>query len=198
MNRAIVGGLTALAITTATLVTGFQGANASRDDVGSAAAAVRFATFNASLNRFNEGALAAELAAPGSPQPAAVAEIIQNARPEVLLINEFDYDPAALDLFRENYLEVPQNGADPIVYEHAYIAPSNTGVPSGYDLNNSGGVGGPDDAFGFGFFPGQFGMAVLSMHPIDAAAVRTFQHFLWADMPGALLPDDPNTAEPAD
>ncbi|HUG00134.1 MAG TPA: endonuclease/exonuclease/phosphatase family protein, partial [Ilumatobacter sp.] len=174
------------------------GANASRDDVGSAATAVRFATFNASLNRFNEGALAAELAAPGSSQPAAVAEIIQNARPEVLLINEFDYDPAALDLFRQNYLEVSQNGADPIVYEHAYIAPSNTGVPSGYDLNNFGGVGGPDDAFGFGFFPGQFGMAVLSMHPIDTAAVRTFQHFLWADMPGALLPDDPNTAEPAD
>src|SRR4029450_9530338 len=25
-----------------------------------------------------------------------------------------------------------------------------------------------------------------------------FQHFLWKDMPGALLPDDPNTAAPAD
>jgi len=28
--------------------------------------------------------------------------------------------------------------------------------------------------------------------------VRTFQRFLWKDMPGALLPDDPNTAAPAD
>jgi hypothetical protein len=198
MNRAIVGGLTALALTTATVVTGFQGASATPGNAGGGATAVRFATFNASLNRAVAGALAAELATPGSPQPAAVAEIIQNARPEVLLINEFDYDPAALDLFRENYLEVSQNGADPIVYEHAYIAPSNTGVPSGFDLNNSGTVGGPDDSFGFGFFPGQFGMAVLSMHPIDTDAVRTFQHFLWADMPGALLPDDPNTPEAAD
>ena len=198
MHRAIVGGLTALALTTATLVTGFQGATASPDRAGKTASAVRFATFNASLNRGVEGALAAELAVPGSAQPAAVAEIIQNARPEVLLINEFDYDPAALDLFRENYLEVPQNGADPIDYEYAYIAPSNTGVPSGYDLDNNGVVGGPNDAFGFGFFPGQFGMAVLSMHPIDTDAVRTFQHFLWADMPGALLPDDPTTPEPAD
>jgi hypothetical protein len=198
MNRAFIGGLAALALTTVTLVTGFQGATASRDDVGSAADAVRFATFNASLNRNVGGALAAELAAPGSAQPAAVAEIIQNARPEVLLINEFDYDPVALDLFRDNYLEVSQNGADPIVYEHAYIAPSNTGVPSGNDLDNNGVVGGPNDAFGFGFFPGQFGMAVLSMHPIDTDAVRTFQHFLWADMPGALLPDDPTTPEPAD
>ncbi|BDZ53997.1 hypothetical protein GCM10025870_10700 [Agromyces marinus] len=71
-------------------------------------------------------------------------------------------------------------------------------MPSGFDLNNNGVVGGGDDAFGFGFFPGQFGMAVLSKHPIDEGAVRTFQHFLWKDMPGALLPDDPNTAPPAD
>src|SRR5690606_5908222 len=151
MHPAIVVGLTALALTTATLVTGFQGAFASPDRAGNAASAVRFATFNASLNRDAEGALAAELAVPGSAQPAAVAEIIQNARPEVLLINEFDYDPAALDLFRENYLEVSQNGADPIHYEYTFIAPSNTGVPSGYDLDNNGVVGGPNDAFGFGF-----------------------------------------------
>ena len=56
----------------------------------------------------------------------------------------------------------------------------------------------PDDAFGFGFFPGQFGMAVYSMYPIDTDDVRTFQHFLWKDMPGALLPDDPATPAPAD
>ena len=43
--------------------------------------------------------------------------------------------------------------------------PSNTGIPSGFDLNNNGVVGGPDDAFGFGFFPGQFGMAVYSQLP---------------------------------
>jgi hypothetical protein len=71
-------------------------------------------------------------------------------------------------------------------------------VPSGFDLNNNGVVGGPDDAFGFGFFEGQYGMAVLSKYPIAFDDVRTFQHFLWKDMPGALLPDDPNTPEPAD
>jgi hypothetical protein len=30
---------------------------------------------------------------------------------DVLLINEFDFDPAAADLFRTNFLEVSQNGA---------------------------------------------------------------------------------------
>ena len=41
-------------------------------------------------------------------------------------------------------------------------------------------------------------MVVYSKYPIDTDDVRTFQHFSWADMPGALLPDDPATAAPAD
>jgi 3-phytase len=161
---------------------------------------VRFATFNASLNRNVEGQLIADLSTPGNAQARTVAEIIQRTRPEVLLINEFDFDAGnvALQLFQDNYLSVSQNGAAPIVYPYRYTAPSNTGIPSGFDLNNNGVVGGPDDAFGFGFFPGQFGMAVYSQHPIRFAKIRTFQHFLWKDMPGALLPDDPATPAPAD
>ena len=73
------------------------------------------------------------------------------------------------------------------------MAPSNTGIPSGFDLDNNGTVGGPNGAFGFGAYPGQFGMAVYSRYPILRHQVRTFQLFLWKDMPGALLPDDPAT-----
>ncbi|HSM55751.1 MAG TPA: endonuclease/exonuclease/phosphatase family protein [Candidatus Sulfomarinibacteraceae bacterium] len=161
---------------------------------------VRFATFNASLNRSFEGQLVEDLSAPHNAQAQAVAEIIQRTRPDVLLVNEFDFVPdgVAAELFQQNYLGVSQNGAEPIVYPYYYVAPSNTGIPSGFDLNNDGVVGGPDDAFGFGFFPGQFGMAVFSRYPIDYDGVRTFQMFLWKDMPGALLPDDPNTPQPAD
>jgi hypothetical protein len=161
---------------------------------------VRFATFNASLNRGTTGELIEDLSSPDNAQAATVAEIIQRVRPDVLLINEFDFDAGgtAARLFQDNYLSLPHNGAAPIEYQYRFVAPSNTGVPSGLDLNNDGSVGGPDDAFGFGFFPGQFGMAVYSMHPILLDDVRTFQMFLWADMPGALLPDDPATAERAD
>jgi predicted extracellular nuclease len=162
----------------------------------------RFATFNASLNRGSAGALALELSTAGSNQPATIAEIIQRTRPQVLLINEFDYDGAGTSarLFQRNYLSVSQNGADPIDYPFHYTAPSNTGIFSGFDLDNSGAAGDfvPNDSFGFGFFPGQYGMAVYSMYPIDVDDVRTFQHFLWKDMPGAMLPDDPATPDPAD
>ncbi|TGD75981.1 endonuclease/exonuclease/phosphatase family protein [Mangrovimicrobium sediminis] len=162
---------------------------------------VRFATFNASLNRGSEGALAAELADSGSAQPAVIAEIIQRVRPDVLLINEFDYDAAGLaaQLFRSNYLGVSQSGQEPLDYPFYFVAPSNTGVPSGLDLDNDGNLDGdPDDAFGFGFFPGQYGMVVYSRYPIDRDKLRSFQHFLWQDMPGALLPDDPNTPQAQD
>jgi 3-phytase len=168
---------------------------------------VRFATFNASLNRGVAGALVADLSTPGNAQAQTIAEIIQRTRPDVLLINEFDFDEGgvAARLFQQNYLSVGQHGAKPIEYGYRFVAPSNTGVASGFDLNNDGRIvtepGAPgygDDALGFGAFPGQFGMAVYSRYPIDYERIRTFQRFLWRDMPGALLPDDPATATPAD
>jgi hypothetical protein len=162
--------------------------------------AVRFATFNASLNRNAEGELVADLSTTTNAQARTVAEIIQRNHPDVLLINEFDFVAGgqAARLFQDNYLSIPQNGAAAIVYPYRFVAPSNTGVPSGFDLDNSGSIGGGNDAFGFGAFPGQFGLTVYSKYPIDLDQVRTFQTFLWKDMPGALLPDDPATPEPAD
>ena len=161
---------------------------------------VRVATYNLSLNRSTAGELVADLSSPDDVQAQTVAEVIQRANPDVVLLNEFDYVPngVAVDLFRENYLSVSQHGAAPVDYPYAFVAPSNTGIPSGFDLNNDGGIGGPDDAFGFGLFEGQFGMVVLSKYPIVQDEVRTFQHFLWKDMPGALLPDNPATPAAAD
>jgi len=165
---------------------------------------VRFSTFNASLNRNAEGELVQHLSTTGNAQAANVAEVIQRVRPDVLLINEFDFDAqgTALRLFQDNYLSVPHNGAAPIDYPYAFTAPSNTGIPSGFDLNNNGVAvttpGAPgygDDALGFGAFPGQFGMAVYSKYPIDTSAVRTFQDFLWRDMPGNLMPPGWYSAE---
>lgn len=166
---------------------------------------IRFASFNASLNRNSEGQLITDLSTQTNEQAQNVAEIIQRVNPDVVLINEFDYDAegTAAELFQQNYLFVSQNEVAPVNYEYRYVAPSNTGIASGFDLNNNGSVvttpgepGYGDDAFGFGLFPGQYGMALYSKYPIDN--IRTFQNFLWKDMPGALLPDDQATPEPND
>ncbi|MGE3888810.1 MAG: endonuclease/exonuclease/phosphatase family protein [Vicinamibacterales bacterium] len=144
--------------------------------------------------------LVRDLSTPENAQARTIAEIIRRTRPDVLLINEFDHVEGGLAarLFQQNSLSVSQNGARPIHYGYSFVAPSNTGIPSGFDLNNNGSVGGPDDAFGFGAFPGQLGMAVYSRFPIAYDDIRTGQRFLWKDMPGALLPDDPATPQPAD
>ncbi|NJN20105.1 MAG: hypothetical protein HC812_01475 [Leptolyngbya sp. RL_3_1] len=164
-----------------------------------ASSPLRFATYNASLNRASAGQLIDNLSTPDDSQAQAVAEVIQRTNPDVLLINEFDFDVAgeAANLFQTNYLGVSQNGVDPVEYPYVYVAPSNTGVASGFDLDNSGAAGdfAPNDAFGFGFFEGQFGFAIFSKHPIVTDQIRTFQAFLWKDMPGALLPADPNDTD---
>lgn len=120
-----------------------------------------------------------------------IAEIIQRVRPHILLLNEFDYI-AELDKgiqkFQRNFLGRSQNGQLPIQYLYMYLAPFNTGVLSGHDINGDGMQGLPHDAYGYGFYPGQYGMVLLSQYPIDDSAVRTFQRFKWADMPGALAP----------
>jgi hypothetical protein len=176
----------------------------SRDDGN----VVRFSTFNASLNRSTEGELITHLSTPNNAQAKVIAEIVQRNRPDVLLINEFDFDlmHVALNAFQTNYLSIAQKpDTQPIVYPYRFTAPSNTGIASGFDLNNNGAIvttpgalGYGDDAFGFGAFPGQFGMAVYSKYPIRTNKVRTFQNFLWKDMPNALLPDDPLTPAPND
>jgi Endonuclease/Exonuclease/phosphatase family len=161
---------------------------------------VRFATYNLSLNRPQQGMLRDHLANPDVDdvfrrQAKNVAEVIQRVEPDVVLINEFDFDPEAARLFARNFLAVSQNGAPPATYRHWFVAPSNTGIATGFDLNNNGVVvttpGAPgygDDAFGFGAFPGQFGMVVYSKYPILHDQVRTFQLFKWKDMPGNLMP----------
>ena len=167
-----------------------QAAPGSPDERGRPDHDVRFATFNASLNRFAAGELTEDLSTGQDAQARNVAETIQRTRPDVVLLNEFDYAPGNEDLFRDNYLEVSQNGAEPVDYPYAYVAPSNTGVPSGLDLDGDDTVGGPGDAWGFGSFPGQYGMVIYSRYPIDVDAVRTFQTFRWADMPGNVMPTD--------
>jgi hypothetical protein len=196
-----VGTAVALAAVLASLVVA-GAARADDDDGPRNRDPIRFSTYNASLNRNDPGQLITDLSTQNNMQAKVIAEIVQRNRPDVLLVNEFDFDAMnqALTLFQTNYLSIGQNGAQPILYPYRFTAPSNTGISSGFDLNNAGGTvttpGAPgygDDSFGFGAFPGQFGMAVYSKHPIRTNKIRTFQKFLWKDMPNALLPDNPAT-----
>lgn len=156
------------------------------------------ATYNTSLYREHDGELIRNLENGDNQQAKKIAEVIQRVRPDVILLNEFDYDAdgRAAELFVGKYLGVGQNGCDPIEFAHHFTAPVNTGRPSGRDLDKNGQPGGPADAIGYGTHEGEYGMLVLSSFPIDRERIRTFQKFLWRDMPDAMLPVDPRTGEP--
>lgn len=159
-------------------------------------ARVRVATYNTSLYSETDGGLLARLDA-GDANARKIAAVIQHQRPDLLLLNEFDYDASGdtARAFQEKYLGVSQHGQEPIAYPWFYIAPVNTGVQSGMDLDHDGKTGGGNDAWGFGLHPGQYGMLVLSKYPIDFGHVRTFQRLKWSAMPGTKSPVDPKTGK---
>ncbi len=167
-------------------------------DVGDGQTTVRVATFNISFHRKSEGLLKKRLASGKGLNFSRTAEIIQRVNPDVILLNEFDYDQtgAGIASFESKFLAIGQNGQPPIEFQYRFFAPVNTGVDSGVDLDDDGTLGTPTDAFGYGVFPGQYGMVVLSKFPIESDQVRSFQKFLWKDMPGAVWPIVPQTGEP--
>ncbi len=169
------------------------------------------------------------------PRLQRAAARIQALAPDVLLVNEITYDqPGAPGYeegdpegqnarrFAQNYLSQPQADSLSGRSYQTVMLPVNTGVPSGYDLNDDGRVvsdvpsvpSSPDDgsvaqqtdagraygndAWGFGTFPGQYGMA-LFVHPdleVLRDSIRTFRLFPWSDMPNAAQPIDSTSGEP--
>ncbi len=149
--------------------------------------AIRFATYNVSLYGDAPGAVADRLEGGADPSALASAAIIRAYAPDVLLVQELDRDDEgrALALYA-GYL------GGPAAYPYRVLLPSNTGIPSGVDLNGDGAVGteGRDygeDALGYGLHPGQYAFALLSRHPLGPA--RTFSNLLWRDMPESRIPE---------
>lgn len=176
--------------------------NGTRAEVEATEAArggVRVASFNASLVRPEAGALRRDLVGGEDAQARSVAAILQRVRPDVLLLLEVDRDPEALASLEHEYLAVAQpGGGEGLTYAHRFVPPTSTGRPSGLDLDRDGRTNGPGDALGFGAFPGQYGMVVLSRYPIDVDGIRCFGELRWRDVDGASLPDDPDTLVPND
>jgi len=170
---------------------------------------LKIATFNVSMEALNyveykrgqspnvSGRTLSEALASDHQQIKNIAEIIQTVNPDIILLNEFDNKNDGhqdLKTFISHYLNKPQNGQNSIKFPYYYQGAVNTGVNSGLDIDGNGKKGVlPGDGYGFGYFPGHFGMALLSKYPINIDQIRSFQHFKWHDMPNALIPKNPKT-----
>ncbi|KAA5541120.1 endonuclease/exonuclease/phosphatase family protein [Roseiconus nitratireducens] len=165
---------------------------------------IRIATFNVSLYGESAGEIRHRLQSSDDSQARRIAKIVQTVRPDILLVNELDYEEggAPARLLAENYFAVGQLRAsgggslEPIVYPYWYSAPSNTGLDSQLDLDGDGQSGAGGDAWGFGDYPGQYAMAVFSRYPLEQSKIRTFQQLLWKDLPQPKRPMRPATGTP--
>ncbi len=149
------------------------------------AATLRLATYNAALTRRGPGLLLRDTLAGNDAQVAAVVAVIAAADADVLLLTKVDWDHDLVAL--SALADLLEAAGAP--YPHRFAFPPNAGMRSGLDLTGDGRVDTADDAHGYGRFPGEGGMVLLSRLPVHAAAARDFSAFLWRDLPGALLPE---------
>ncbi len=148
---------------------------------------LRLAFWNAEMNRAGPGLLLRDVLRGGDPQVASVVQTIATLDADVLVLGGVDYDAGNAALSALNDLL-------PAPYTHVTALRPNTGIPSGFDLDGNGRADEARDAIGYGRFPGEGGMAVLSRLPFVADQSRDFSGLLWADLPGADLPALPDGA----
>ncbi|MCX5688447.1 MAG: endonuclease/exonuclease/phosphatase family protein [Planctomycetota bacterium] len=177
---------------------------------------IRIATFNV------EDIRTQDLADASSSRLGRIARTIAAIRPNIILLNEMAYDMPGGPGWEEG--TKPGSNARRFVDQYlatlpdmpkyrAWMPPTNTGMPSGFDLDNDGKAAdspGPidpaapaasptamqrsyaNDCYGYGTFPGQYGFALLidERLELDEAAIRTFMRFPWSYMQGGYMPTD--------
>lgn len=190
---------------------------------------IRVATFNV------EDIRESDLADPNHPRLKRLGSVIRDLRPNVILLNEIAYDGPGSPGFRdgdepgrlaqrfvEMFVHQSEERAQSGIRYRTFMAPVNSGMHSGFDLDNDGRVvstfphpapsnpdGSPprqtneqraygNDAWGFGTFPGQYGMALLVDERLEIVGekIRTFRLMPWDYVPGAFMPRMPETNEP--
>lgn len=156
---------------------------------------LRIATYNSDLSRKGPGLLLRDILRGEDAQIHAVMAVISSTSPDILLLQDFDFDfdLHALTAFRDALIETggPQ-------YPFVFALRPNTGMATGLDMDGNGKMGEARDAQGYGRFNGQSGLALLSRLPVETDAVRDFSAFLWRDLPGAILPRVNNAPFPSE
>ncbi len=148
---------------------------------------LRIATYHTELSRKGPGLLLRDILRGEDPQVAAVVSVIARIAPDVLVLQDVDYDYGLVTLtaLRDAI------AVDGPYYPHLFALSPNRGLDSGADLDGDGRLGEPEDAHSRGWYAGEGGQAILSRHTIQKGAVRSFDRLLWAKFPDPLWPGSP-------
>lgn len=148
--------------------------------IANAVDGLRIATFHTGLKRQGPGLLVRDILSGSDPQVLLARDMIVATQPDIIFLTRFDFDlgHVALDSFAKILADAG------VHYPYSFSKAPNSGVATGFDINGDGWNGDAVDAQGYGAFPGQGGMAVLSVYPIDADGVQDLSSLLWGDVAG--------------
>lgn len=150
---------------------------------------LRLVLWNVGLERRGPGLLLRDIEGGKDAQIAAVLAVLAQLDADIVVMTGFDHDPGlhALSAFA---LRLQQAGNS---YPYPFSPRPNSGQPTGLDVDGDGRLNEPEDAQGWGRFPGTGGIAILSRLPLLQDQVQDFTAFLWRDLPQANLPPGMDT-----
>ena len=145
---------------------------------------LRLATFNTELSRKGPGLLLRDLLRDTDPQITEVLATIVTADADILALQsiDWDHDGQALEALQQRLAEAG------MPYPYSFTRRPNAGVASGLDLDGDDRLGEPEDAWGWGRFTGQSGLALLSRHPIVEADAIDLTDIRWHTLPHHRMP----------
>ncbi len=151
--------------------------------LGVTAETIRVATFNAELSRKGPGLLLKDLRRDNEQVSAVIATIVA-ADADILALQGLDWD------HENTALRTLQSGIATrgVKYPYFFMLKPNAGAASGLDLDGDGRMGEPEDAWGWGRFTGQGGIALLSKFPIAEDQAQDFTQMRWQDLPDHRMP----------
>ncbi|WP_420863923.1 endonuclease/exonuclease/phosphatase family protein [Algirhabdus cladophorae] len=144
---------------------------------------LRIASFNTELSRKGPGLLLRDIQR-GTDDVLAVAAIIARIKPDIIALQDIDYDAdnRALSALGEKIGDAGHQ------MRYSFALRPNTGLPTGLDIDGNGKLDEARDAQGYGRFAGDGGMALLSRYPVLTSQVVSYSKVLWRDVPNANLP----------
>ncbi|CAN0592192.1 unnamed protein product, partial [Ectocarpus sp. 12 AP-2014] len=142
--------------------------------------------YHTELSRDGPGLLLRDIASGKDEQVEAVVNVIAHLDADVLVLGDidFDYNAVALSALARRLDSYP--------FQFAKLP--NRGRQSGYDLDGDGLIGGASDAWGYGEFTGQGGLAILSKHPLGE--VVDYSAELWTGLERALALPETSPEQP--
>ncbi|NIZ12748.1 endonuclease/exonuclease/phosphatase family protein [Phaeobacter sp. HF9A] len=148
---------------------------------------LRLATFNTELSRKGPGLLLRDITR-GQDQIRAVLDMILATEADILALQglDWDYDQAALMALQAQLSEAGH------AYPYRFALKPNAGVASGLDLDGDGRLNEPEDAWGWGRFTGQGGIALLSKLPLDSSRAMDLTALKWRVLPDHRMPQQPD------